>query len=104
MVNVVGSRDDYSRWKPEGFERYLTVQELADLVKRHRSRIYQLEKKGIIGAPIRVQVGELQVRLYSPQECAKIKEHFATVKPGPKPKKKRRKKNQIERSRHARKG
>jgi hypothetical protein len=95
MVNVVGSRDDYSRWKPKGFEKHLTVQELADLVGRHRSRIYQLEKKKIIGAPIRVNVGELQVRLYSPEECAKIKQHFATVRPGPKPKKRSRKKSKV---------
>lgn len=95
MVNVVGSRDDYGRWKPKGFKKHKTVQELADLVGRHRSRIYQLEKAGIIGAPIRVNVGELKVRLYSPEECAKIEQHFKTVRPGPKPKRRRKGKPQI---------
>lgn len=99
MVNVVGSKDDYSRWKPDNLKDHKTVQELADLVGRHRSRIYQLEKQGHIGAPIRVKVGMLQVRLYSPAECAKIQEHFKNVRPGPKS----RKNVKLKGVRHARK-
>lgn len=86
MVNVCGSRDDPARWKPEGFEDHLLIGELCELVGRSRDRIKQCEKAGIIPAPIRVSVGALKVRLYSPSEAAKIQLHFANAKPGRKTK------------------
>lgn len=73
-----GGKDDPGRWKPEGFERYLTRGELCALVGRHRSRILQLERAGKIPAPIRVSIGKLSVRLYSAKDVAKIKAHFAS--------------------------
>lgn len=82
MVNVVGSSDDYGRWKPEKFKDYLTRQEVATLCGRTRERIWQLERDGIISAPIRVRVGRLHVRLYSPSEVTAIVRHFQTAKPG----------------------
>jgi len=82
MVNVVGSKDNYSRWKPAKYKHYLTMAELCARVNRSRDRIKQLEKQGVLAAPIRVKVGELRVRLYSPKEAAKIEEHFRNAKPG----------------------
>lgn len=85
MVNVVGSKDDYRRWKPPTMRHYKTMSELCDEVGRSISRIKQLEKAGAIPAPVRVKVGELNVRLYSPKEVAKIKKHFERARPGRRP-------------------
>jgi hypothetical protein len=82
MTNV-GQRDKYERWKPEGFEDYMTITELATIVNRDRSRIVQLEREGVIPAPIRVKVGRLRVRLYSLAEVRTIEEWFRDAKPGP---------------------
>lgn len=82
MVNVVGSSDNYDRWKPDKFKDHLTMTELCKRVRRSRDRIKQLEKTGAIPKPIRVKVGRLKVRLYSPEEVAKIEEHFKHAKPG----------------------
>ena len=79
MVNLVGSRDDPNRWKPEGMRDHLTLGELARLVERDRSRIIQLEKGGKIVSPVRVKVGRLMVRLYSPSDVREIVEHFHRV-------------------------
>lgn len=59
---------------------------MADLAKRDKSRLLQLEKAGVLAAPIRVKVGRHQVRLYSPEEAAKIVAHFEQARPGRKPK------------------
>lgn len=85
MVNVVGSTDDFDRWKPKNMRNHLTLTELCREVDRTRSRIKQLEKSGVLAAPARVKVGELKVRLYSPKEVAKIKAHFKSAKPGRRP-------------------
>lgn len=82
MINIVGSHDDPSKWKPKGFENYLTINELCQVVNRTRSRIQQLERQGRILAPIRVKIGRLSVRLYSPEDVEQLKHHFATVKSG----------------------
>lgn len=82
MVNVVGSRDKYDRWKPKGFEDYLTVNEVVTIIKRDRRRLTQLEKAGKLPRPVRVKVGRLQVRLYSPEEVKQIKAYFKNAKPG----------------------
>jgi hypothetical protein len=88
MVNIVGSKDNYSRWKPKGFEKHLTMAELCTRVNRTRDRIEQLEKFGKLPSPVRVSVGALKVRLYSPKEVAKIEKHFREARPGA-PKKRR---------------
>jgi hypothetical protein len=82
MVNIVGSKDDYNRFKPDGMEDHLTVAEVCAIVKRHPTRIKQLEKAGVLPKPIRVKVGRLQVRLYTSQQGKKIEQHFKTAKPG----------------------
>lgn len=82
MVNVVGSTDDFDRWKPKNMRNHLTMTELCRVVNRDPSRIKQLEKRGVLPKPVRVKVGELSVRLYSPKEVQQIKQHFKLAKPG----------------------
>lgn len=72
-----------SRFKPEGYEHYLTISELALEVDREVSWIKQLERKDRLPAPTRVKVGKLSVRLYSPEMVDEIKAIFATHRPGP---------------------
>lgn len=72
------------RFKPEGFEHYLTIAELAKVVKRNVSWIKQLERADRIPEATRVKVGLLSVRLYSPEQVQEIESIFATFKPGPK--------------------
>lgn len=79
MVNVVGSRDDYSRWKPEDKQDYLTLQELCDRVGRQRRWMLELEGRGELPKPIRYKVGNLRVRLYSPQQVRKIEAMFRAI-------------------------
>lgn len=76
----------FERVKPKGFEQHLTVLEVARIVNRDRSALARAEKTGRIPRPVRVKVGRLQVRLYSPEEVEKIKQHFANVRPGRIPK------------------
>src|SRR4051812_12670244 len=82
MVNRIGKSDNFNRWKPATMRNYLTMTELSRRVGRDRSRIKQLERAGVIPKPIRVKVGELQVRLYSPADVRKIERHFEAAKPG----------------------
>lgn len=82
MVNVVGSKDNYQRWKPDKYKNYLTMAELCAKVQRDRRRITQLEKASVLPAPIRVNVGRLKVRLYSPEQVKLIVKHFKNAKPG----------------------
>lgn len=74
--------DPFGRVKPKGFEDYLTVMEVARIINRDRSALARLEKKGKLPKPIRVKVGRLQVRLYSPEEVEQIVEYFKNIKPG----------------------
>lgn len=75
---------DPEGWKPPGYEDYLLINELAQEVGRSRDRILQCEKANLIPAPIRLKRGSISYRMYSPELVAEIKEHFSTVKPGPK--------------------
>jgi hypothetical protein len=84
MGKLIGRQDTFSRWKPKGFEKYLTVSELCAVVGRSHSRIIQLERQGAIPSPIRQKVGRLRVRLYDPSQVKEIQKHFANAKPGPK--------------------
>lgn len=76
-------RQGVSRFKPNGYEHYLTISELATEVGREISWIKQLERKDRLPAPNRVKVGKLSVRLYSPEMVDEIKAIFATHRPGP---------------------
>lgn len=82
MVNVVGSKDNYDRFKPDGFEKYKTMAEVCAVVNRDRRRITQLEKAGKLPKPVRVKVGRLSVRLYDAKQVRTIKRYFETAKPG----------------------
>lgn len=75
-VTRYSGKNTKARWKPKGFEGYLTRGELCAKVERHRSRILQLERAGKIPAPVRVNIGKLSIRLYSPQDVARIVKHF----------------------------
>jgi len=87
-VPVWGGKDDSSRWKPEGFENYLTLAELCRVVKRDPSRVRRAEQRAkrgeiVFPSPIRVKIGKLRVRLYSPEEVKQVKEWFRNARPGP---------------------
>lgn len=77
-----GDPNNYARFKPKGYENHLTLAEVCNRVQRDRSRVLQLERKGVLPSPIRVKVGRLKVRLYSEEEAAKIEEHFRNARPG----------------------
>lgn len=76
-----GQPDLYDRWKPDGYKHYLTIAQLARQCDRDVSRLKQLERNGIIAAPIRVKVGRHSVRLYHPDEVAAIVIYFSTINP-----------------------
>lgn len=76
MPNLAGSKDDAKRWKPEGFEKYLTISELARLVNRDVTRLRALDYQGILPKPARAKVGRLSVRLYSPEVVRQISAYF----------------------------
>lgn len=76
MVKFANHVDMRARLKPKGMENYLTINELAELVGKHRSRIQQLEKKGTIPSPVRVTTGGQAVRLYSPRDVKKVQAWF----------------------------
>lgn len=82
MVNVVGSKDNYDRFKPEGYEKHLTMAEVCAVVNRDRRRITQLEAQGKLPKPVRVKVGRLRVRLYDKKQVAVIQRYFRHAKPG----------------------
>lgn len=79
MADVDRGRAVYTSWcqflKPDGFEDYLTMGEMASKVGVDRTRIKALERKGRLPSPVRVGVNKN--RLYSPAEQAVIVEHFA---------------------------
>lgn len=75
-----GPRNGYwhrERYKPDRFKHYLTIGELAEFVERSPWWIRQLEKRGSILAPARVQMGKEARRLYSPEQAEEIKRYFA---------------------------
>jgi len=78
-------RQGVVRFKPKGYEDYLTISELANVVDREVSWIKQLERRDRLPLPNRVKVGQLSVRLYSPEMVEEILAIFATHRPGPVP-------------------
>lgn len=71
-----------AQFKPAKFKDHLTLQELADKVKRHPSRLRKLEKAGTIPQAPRVRVGEIEIRLYSPSMVTEIAAIIKTLRPG----------------------
>lgn len=76
MGYLAGGSADFNLYKPEGFKDYLTRHELCELVDRDRTRIRELERKGKLPLPIRVKVGKVMVRLYSPEHVANVVAFF----------------------------
>lgn len=75
-------RQGVSRFKPKGYENYLTIAELAEEVGKTTSWIKQLERRDRMPVPVRVSLGELSVRLYSPEMVEEVKAIFGTHKMG----------------------
>ena len=71
-----------SHIKPERFSDYLTIGELARVVRKDISWIKRLERAGRIPQAKRVQLGELSFRLYSPAQVKEIEGIFKTMKVG----------------------
>jgi hypothetical protein len=74
----------FDSFKPERFKNYLTVGELAILVRRDPRWIKRVEADGKIPNPVRFK----GVRLYSPEQVKEIQSYFVNVAAG-RPKKKR---------------
>jgi hypothetical protein len=68
--------------KPKKFRNHMTIAELARYVKRDPSRIRQLEKQDRIPKAIRITRGELEIRLWSPEQCEEIKAIVNSLRPG----------------------
>jgi DNA-binding transcriptional MerR regulator len=68
--------------KPENFQHYLTISEVARAVDRDISWIRKLEAEGRIPQAKRVQRGALLIRLWSPQDVEEIQQVLATLRPG----------------------
>jgi hypothetical protein len=74
---------DLSHFKPKKFRHYYTLAEVAEAVKRHKSRIIKLEAEGKIPVASRVQAGEISIRLWSPEQVDEIKWLLrTTIRPG----------------------
>ncbi len=73
---------DMSHVKPPGYENYVTITECARIVERDISWLRRLERAGRIPVAHRVTVGELQVRLWSPEQVDEIKEILSTMRVG----------------------
>jgi hypothetical protein len=71
-----------SYFKPAKFQDYVTVAELSKIVGKDITWIRKLDRQGRLPHASRVQCGELQVRLWSPEQVEEIEEIFATMKIG----------------------
>ena len=73
---------DMSHVKPEGYENYVTITELSRIVERDISWLRRLERADRIPVAYRVKVGELSVRLWSPEQVDEIKHVLSTMRVG----------------------
>jgi hypothetical protein len=73
---------DLSYMKPEKFQDYLTLGELARVVDRDISRIRKLEQDGTIPQAQRYKLGQLEIRLWSPKQVEEIKKIVSKLRPG----------------------
>lgn len=86
MKRSAGIARDVSYMKPKKFRKYLTLHEVSLVVNRDKTRILQLEREDRIPVASRVKVGQLEVRLWSPDQVAEIVDVFSKMKPGRRPK------------------
>ena len=82
MVRLKHKMRDVDFMKPSKFKNYFTITELAREVNRDTSWLKHLERHGRIPEAARVEVGELQVRLWSPTQVKEIKEILSKMRPG----------------------
>jgi hypothetical protein len=75
-------RRDLDYLKPKNFRHYYTIKELAERVERDPSWIKRLERDGRIPIATRVEMGELDVRLWSPEQVEEIELILSEMKPG----------------------
>lgn len=81
MANLPRIKRDLSYLKGN-YTNYLTVAELARAIDRDPSWIYQLDRQGRIPKARRVKRGQLQMRLYSPEQVKEIKVIISSMKQG----------------------
>jgi hypothetical protein len=75
-------RRDLDYLKPERFRHYFTIIELSRRVEKDPSWIKRLERDGRIPVATRISKGELQIRLWSPEQVDEIELILAEMKPG----------------------
>lgn len=73
---------DLSYLKPEKFQDWLTLAEMARALDTDPSWLRRLEKRGDIPRANRIEHGELQVRLWPPHAVDEIRSVLAGLRPG----------------------
>lgn len=73
---------DMAYMKPEGYEKFMTLTEVSRAVGRDTRWIRRLENENRIPKAYRVQAGELQVRLWSPEQVNEIREVLSNMRRG----------------------
>ncbi len=73
---------DVKYLKPKKFRNHLTIAEVAREVERDISWIRRLEKEGRIPKASRVARGQIEIRLWSPEQVKEIKSIIASHKVG----------------------
>ena len=73
---------DVSYLKPERYQDWLTLTEVARLVDRDISWIRRLEAEGKIPKAKRYPRGELSIRLWPPHDVEEIQRVISEAKPG----------------------
>jgi hypothetical protein len=69
-------------FKPPKYQHWFTLGEIVELLQKDRDWIRKLEREGRIREPKRVQVGDLSVRLYSPEHLEELREFFKSIQVG----------------------
>lgn len=73
---------DLEYLKPRKFQDHLTIMELSRYVGKDSTWLKRLEREGRIPQAARVQMGQLSIRLWSPEQVQEIVEILAEMKPG----------------------
>jgi hypothetical protein len=81
-VSARGRQRNLDYFKPKKFKNHLTLAELCEKIHKDPSWIRHLEKEGRIPEAIRVNRGQLKVRLWSPEQADEIAAIIAKHKPG----------------------
>ena len=73
---------DVSYYKPKGYEKHVTLSELALLLKKDATWIRQLENENRIPRAKRIEHGALSIRLWSPAQVDEMRVIFSNMKVG----------------------